>query len=75
LDKIVTMPEVADLLQTNVDTLRYWRHKGIGPRSFRVGRRVVYRVSEIEAWLARQQENDGTARGATTGNSTGVGHG
>jgi predicted DNA-binding transcriptional regulator AlpA len=37
-------------------TLRYWRHIGTGPRSARLGRRVVYRRSDVEAWIAAQFE-------------------
>ena len=35
-------------------TLRYWRHRSVGPPSARIGRRVVYRVSDIEAWIDAQ---------------------
>lgn len=38
-----------------------WRSRGIGPRSFRLGGRVVYRRAEVEAWLAAQEQ--ATARG------------
>ncbi|ORM29238.1 helix-turn-helix domain-containing protein [Williamsia sp. 1135] len=36
-------------------TLRYWRHTNEGPKSFRAGRRVVYRRSEVESWLSEQE--------------------
>ena len=33
-----------------IETLRYWRRIGRGPKSFAVGRRVVYRVAYVQAW-------------------------
>ena len=35
-------------------TLRYWRKTGGGPKSARIGRRVMYRVEDIDAWVAAQ---------------------
>ena len=32
-------------------TLQKWRVEGRGPRFLKVGRRVFYRRSDIEAWL------------------------
>jgi hypothetical protein len=40
--ELLTITEAADLLRAPVATLRYWRHLGTGPRSFRLGRRVLY---------------------------------
>ena len=51
----LTTTEVADLLRTDPGTLRYWRHVGKGPRSFRPGRRVLYAVEDVEAWLATER--------------------
>ena len=34
-----------------VATLYGWRHRGIGPRSVRLGRRVYYRRADIERWI------------------------
>jgi predicted DNA-binding transcriptional regulator AlpA len=48
---LLTTAEVAELTRAPQSTLRYWRHLGIGPRSFRLGRRVVYRRAEIERWI------------------------
>ena len=41
-DELLTISEVADILRAPVATLRYWRHLGTGPHSFRIGRTVRY---------------------------------
>lgn len=54
---ILTTKQVADRYPfLPAATLRYWRHCGDqGPASFTVGKKVLYRVSEIERWLAEQE--------------------
>lgn len=54
-DQLLTITEVAAMLRLPVATLRYWRHLGIGPHSFRLGRRVVYRRTEVERWIRAQE--------------------
>ncbi len=49
--QLLTIDEAALLLRAPVATLRYWRHLGTGPHSFRVGRRVVYRRDDLQAWI------------------------
>jgi excisionase family DNA binding protein len=56
-DELLTMKEAADVVRVPVATLRYWRHLGSGPRSFRVGRSVRYWRTEVLRWL-EQQSND-----------------
>lgn len=56
---LLTITEVSELTRMPVATLRFWRHKGTGPRSGRVGRRVVYRAQDVDAWIAEQLANDG----------------
>ncbi len=34
--------------------MRYWRHLGTGPRSFRLGGRIVYRAGDLQAWIDAQ---------------------
>jgi hypothetical protein len=53
--------EVAELLRTPVETVRYWRHVGKGPASFKVGRSVLYAVEDVEAFIA--QAKAGAAQG------------
>lgn len=59
---LLTITEAAHLLRTPVATLRYWRHVGTGPRSFKLGRRVVYRRADLEAWISAQAEADSRRR-------------
>ena len=48
---LLTITEAAELLRAPVATLRYWRHLGTGPTSFRLGRRVLYRRDDLHAWI------------------------
>lgn len=47
---LMTTEEVALHFRTSQDTVRYWRHIGYGPRGRKVGRRVLYERSEVEAF-------------------------
>ena len=58
-DVILTLDEAAKLVRTPVATLRYWRHMGTGPRSFRVGRAVRYWRGDVVAWLHEQTIHSG----------------
>ena len=49
--ELLTITEAAELLRAPVATLRYWRHLNTGPRSFRLGRRVLYRRDDLHAWI------------------------
>lgn len=54
---ILTTAEAAEMLRTPVGTLRYWRHQGTGPKSFKLGqKRVAYMRDDVEAWLKEQYE-------------------
>ena len=54
-DRLMTMDEVADEYRVPVATLRFYRHRGdLGPKSFKLGRRVVYKQSDCEAWIEQQ---------------------
>ena len=53
---LLTVAEAAEFLRTPVATLRYWRHLGIGPTGFRLGRRVVYSRADLISWLAQRRE-------------------
>jgi hypothetical protein len=55
--ELLTIAEAAQLLRTPVATLRYWRHRNTGPRSFRLGRRVLHRRrDDLRAWIDVQRD-------------------
>jgi hypothetical protein len=57
----LTTAEVAQKLRQPESTIRYWRHIGYGPSSFKLGRRVLYRAAEVGQW-AREEHAAQTAR-------------
>jgi predicted DNA-binding transcriptional regulator AlpA len=53
--RLLNSAEVAEMIRVPEATLRYWRHIGIGPRSFKMGpRRVLYLAEDVTAWVATQ---------------------
>ncbi len=54
MDDLLTIEEVAKITRLPVATLRWYRSTGRGgPKSGKLGgRRVVYRRSDVEAWIA-----------------------
>jgi excisionase family DNA binding protein len=49
--EFMTTAEVADMTRSPESTVRYWRHRRTGPTSFRLGRRVLYRRSDVDRWI------------------------
>ncbi|MEV8468646.1 MerR family transcriptional regulator [Fluviibacterium sp. DFM31] len=35
----------------NRDKLAQWRHKNIGPAYYRLGRKIIYRGSDLNGWV------------------------
>lgn len=58
-DELMTIGEAAEMVRAPVATLRYWRHLGVGPRSFRVGRSVRYWHRDVIDWLRSQSDDSG----------------
>lgn len=52
-DRLLTIDEVAALTRICVATLRWMRHTGTGPVSFRPARRVPYWHSDVLEWIDR----------------------
>jgi excisionase family DNA binding protein len=53
-DQLLTLDQFAEMVNTPLNTVRYWRQSGYGPKSARIGRRVMFRRAEVEAWLDEQ---------------------
>ena len=58
MTKILSKREVSEAYGWSVFTLNDWRQKGTGPRSFRIGGRVAYKVEDIERWIEDQYNDD-----------------
>lgn len=54
--RLWTLDEVAEYLQTPKKTLYDWRSRSIGPRGIRVGRNVRYRPEDVDAWLDERSQ-------------------
>lgn len=56
-DRLMTLSEVAEMLGVPVATLYRWRHRGEGPRGYRIGRHVRYRRAAVDAWVETQADH------------------
>lgn len=56
MGKNLITEEVADICRTTAETVRYWRHVGKGPKSFKLGRRVLYAEADVLAWIEAEKE-------------------
>lgn len=59
---LITTAELAELVRTSEETVRYWRHIGKGPRGAKVGRRVLYERAEVEKWLCELRDTEARTR-------------
>jgi len=51
-DPLLTIGEAAEYVRLPVNTMRSLRQGGRGPRAGKLGRRVYYRQSDLDAWVA-----------------------
>lgn len=51
--RLLTIEEAAEMLRCTTATLRWMRRRSEGPPAVKLGRRLMYRAVDIEAWLER----------------------
>ena len=54
MQDMLTIEEAAEMLRSTKGTLRRWRYERSGPPSAKIGNRVMYRRSDLIAWLDEQ---------------------
>ncbi|MER8061785.1 MULTISPECIES: helix-turn-helix domain-containing protein [unclassified Streptomyces] len=54
----LNLPRAAEYLGISPNTLYVWRHRRQGPPSFRMGRRVMYRITALDEWVCDQERAD-----------------
>ena len=58
-DRLLTITEVAEMTRLPEATLRWFRSQGTkGPKSAKLGRRVVYREADVLAWIDNAFANE-----------------
>lgn len=60
--KLLRVEAVTEMTGIPTNTLRYWRHMGTGPKSAKLGRRIVYREADVIAWIDAQFDKADDAR-------------
>jgi len=51
MQELMTIEEVSEATRLPVNTLYHYRATGEGPKSAKLGRRVVYRRAEVDSWI------------------------
>ena len=59
MGKLLTLNEVADMLRKSPAQMRWMRYQNTGPRSARIGGRVMYREQDVLDWVDVQFESPG----------------
>ncbi len=54
-DELLTLEEVAEILKTSENTVRWWRQQGTGPEFFKIGRRLYTTVGQLRAFIRKQR--------------------
>lgn len=54
-DELLTLDEVAEILQASPNTVRWWRQMGTGPEFFKIGRRLHTTVGDLRRWIREQR--------------------
>lgn len=49
--RLLSIDDLAEMLQISPQTIYRWRYLGTGPVGVRIGKHVRYRVQDVEAWL------------------------
>ena len=55
--RLLSTDEVARWLVVPVSTLYTWRYKGTGPKAFRVGKHLRYRLADVLTWLEQHADD------------------
>lgn len=56
-EDFLTLAEVAAILRVPVNTLRWWRQCGDGPRFFKIGRHLLTTIGDLRKWINEQKNH------------------
>lgn len=61
MDQILDAAALAEYLRVPLGTIYKWNTTGTGPRRYRVGKHVRYRLVDVHAWMERNADGGGNA--------------
>jgi predicted DNA-binding transcriptional regulator AlpA len=66
IPELINTEQLARKLGLKPNTLAQWRLAGSGPQYVKIGRRVRYRVTDVQGWITAQNRQSTAASGAVT---------
>jgi excisionase family DNA binding protein len=54
MSKYMTTDQTAEYINTPLSTLRYWIVQGTAPKSFKLGKRRMFTVEDVDTWIAER---------------------
>ena len=54
-EKYLTIDDLCELLTVSPKTVHSWRHRGVGPASFKAGKHVRYKRSDVDVWMEQNK--------------------
>ena len=60
--RLLSTEEFADQVGVPPATVAKWRHLGIGPVGYRIGKHVRYAPADVDRWLAERTRRAGPRR-------------
>lgn len=54
-EELLTLSEAAEILRVPINTMRWWRQRGIGPEFFKIGRHLVTTVGDVRRFIREQR--------------------
>lgn len=54
-DDLLTLDDVAEILSTPENTIRWWRQIRTGPDFFKIGRRLYITAGDLRRWIREQR--------------------
>ena len=59
---LLTIAESAAIVRMPLNSMRWHRQNGTGPRFFKIGRHVVTTIGDLREWIEEQKQKDSTGR-------------
>jgi excisionase family DNA binding protein len=60
--RLMGVEQTAERIGTSISTLRYWIQRGTAPPSAKIGRRRMFRPSDVDAWIEKKFIEDQTEK-------------